>query len=94
MVSVGINSTRKITAEDYENLERTFGFVKCESSGCEGHTKNRNDLGDVVDITFPVSTELTVEGLQPTGVAPLARHSVVMLSFLNRLRALDGVYPM
>ncbi|KAF2649566.1 glycoside hydrolase family 18 protein, partial [Lophiostoma macrostomum CBS 122681] len=62
IVSIAINSSRRITEEDHEELQAKFGLVRCDSGNC--------DDDDGVEISVVSSTTLSEEALQPTGAIP------------------------
>lgn len=61
IVSIGINSSRRITEDDHKELQDKFGFVKCDSN-C--------DDDDGVDISVVSTTTMSVEALRPTEAMP------------------------
>jgi chitinase len=67
IVSVGINSSRRLTEEEYEELQHRFGVAACKNGNC-------ND-NDVVEAPVLTSTTLAVEIVQPTGAIPMPQDS-------------------
>jgi chitinase len=67
IVSIGVNSTRRITEEEYEELQHRLAFAKCSNGDCDGD--------DVVKVPLPVSTTLASEGMLPTNSIPMPQDS-------------------
>ncbi|KAH5753411.1 hypothetical protein HBI88_215530 [Parastagonospora nodorum] len=66
IVSIGINSSRRITEEEYEEIQHRLNFSECSGGDCDGD--------EVVD-SLLTSTTLALETLQPTEVMPLPQDS-------------------
>jgi hypothetical protein len=67
IVSVGVNSSRRLTEEEYEGLQHRFGVAECNDGNCY-------DDG-AVEAPILTSTTLVVEGMQPTGAIPMPQDS-------------------
>jgi hypothetical protein len=67
IVSIGTNSTRRITDKEYEELRQELAFAKCSKGHCGGD--------DLVQLPLPVSTTLASEGMLPTVAIPMPQDS-------------------
>ncbi|KAF2022761.1 glycoside hydrolase, partial [Setomelanomma holmii] len=67
IVFVADNSSRRITDEEYEELQHRLGFAKCSSGDCNGD--------DAMEGPVLIPTTLTAEGMQPTGTVPMPQDS-------------------
>lgn len=67
IVFVADNSSRRITDEEYEELQQKLGLENCSSGDCDGD--------DAMEGPVLIPTTLTAEVMQPTGTVPMPQDS-------------------